>query len=631
MNAHFPWSGARAVFALTLVPLAVALVGCVTKTDGDVIPWSEPGRDNDLDGYSPNEGDCDDYEPLVNPDAVEVCDGIDNNCDEVIDADAEDAPTWYIDYDGDTYGGSSAYDVVSCDQPEGYVSDGTDCDDDEPLVNPKADEICDGIDNNCDELVDEDAVDESTLWYIDADGDGWGTDEYTIKQCTQPKGYVIELGDCDDLDVEVNPDAEEVCDEVDNNCNDSIDEDVIETFYLDLDGDGYGVEGDSEVIEGCEAPAGYTINPGDDFDCDDGDAWIHPGAAELCDGADNDCDEDTTDEDRATWFTEKTATDLSIDLGGGTASVAVEFSVDDDGELRFCDGTWFVNLEIDGAEVSVTSLNGADVTTLDGAGTGSVLTVQSGANLTLDGLTVTHGEASQGAGLYLSYANATVHDAIITENDADDDGGGVYVSGAVLDISNTTITENIATNNGGGLYVYGGSEVTMDDVIVLSNGAGGDGGGMYAYAISTVSLEDSTITNNTAGEDGAGMVAGYSTLVSFDGVSLSENDAGDDGGGIYLFGFAELASLDSGITGNSALNRGGGMLIYDAEADLNDTNLSTNDAAEGGGAYLDSAAVLDASDCFVGENNPEDIKVLSGVTYDYGGTSSFECDEDACQ
>jgi len=93
---------------------------------------------------------------------------------------------------------------------------------------------------------------------------------------------------------------------------------------------------------------------------------------------------------------------------------------------------------------------------------------------------------------------------------------------------------------------------------------------------------------------------------------------------------AHTVENGSGITGNSAVNRGGGLLIFDAEAELDETNLSTNDAASGGGAYVDSAGVLEAADCFVGENNPGDVQVVGGATYDYGGTASFECDEASC-
>ena len=643
MNAHFPWSGARAVFALTLVPLAVALVGCVTKTDGDVIPWSEPGRDNDLDGYSTNEGDCDDYEPLVNPDAVEVCDGIDNNCDEVIDADAEDAPTWYIDYDGDTYGGSSAYDVVSCDQPEGYVSDGTDCDDDEPLVNPKADEICDGIDNNCDELVDEDAVDESTLWYIDADGDGWGTDEYTIKQCTQPKGYVIELGDCDDLDVEVNPDAEEVCDEVDNNCNDSIDEDVIETFYLDLDGDGYGVEGDSEVIEGCEAPAGYTINPGDDFDCDDGDAWIHPGAAELCDGVQSDCDGTTWagDDGTATFIADAdgSATDLTAELTGAAGSPASAI-LSDDGVLNICAGDWYVNLELD-ANVAVVGFNGAEATTLHGEEGGPVITLQSGGlTASVEGLTLTNGSGGYsssstsfdriGGGLLCDgQSELTVNDTIITGNSSFYGGGVAALRSCYLTLQSVEITNNETTENvGGGMYVHEAAAAIYDSVIA-ENVATNNNGGLTGVR-SELIIERTEIRGNITPYSGGGLYLFDYCYAEITDTVFEDNQSESEGGGAYIYR-SDVVLTNVSFLNNESLDDNGGGLATTSTSTVTcdvcefDGNVSSD---RGGGVYLNDDSTGTFTDTTFGVNSPDDIE--HGESYTYGGTVSVTCSGEVC-
>ncbi len=157
-----------------------------------------------------------------------------------------------------------------------------DCDDGDAAVYPGAPELCDGLDNDCDVDVDEDV---QVLFYADADGDGYGTEASTTLDCDPPPGYAAVAEDCDDTDPTINPGADEACDGLDNDCDGAVDEGVTATFYLDADGDGYGV--DAETAGACEAPEGYAEVGGD---CDDGDQEVHPGALETCNHQDDDCD-----------------------------------------------------------------------------------------------------------------------------------------------------------------------------------------------------------------------------------------------------------------------------------------------------------------------------------------------------
>jgi hypothetical protein len=112
--------------------------------------------DNPGTGYirNPIAGqDCNDNDASIHPGAVELCDGIDNNCDGYIDNGAQS--TFYRDNDGDGYGDVNNT-VLACSAPSGYVSDATDCNDNNSAVNPGATEICgNGIDDNCNGQIDE--------------------------------------------------------------------------------------------------------------------------------------------------------------------------------------------------------------------------------------------------------------------------------------------------------------------------------------------------------------------------------------------------------------------------------------------------------------------------------------------
>lgn len=137
------------------------------------------GSDSDGDGFFAD--DCDDTNPNINPGAAEVCDGIDNNCDGQID-EGFVLETYYSDGDMDGYGVGAGF--TDCLQPPDTSTQGGDCDDTNPDINPGATEIP----NN---TIDEDCDGEAVI--IDLDGDGWNSDL-----------------DCDDTNAAINPAATEV-------------------------------------------------------------------------------------------------------------------------------------------------------------------------------------------------------------------------------------------------------------------------------------------------------------------------------------------------------------------------------------------------------------------------------------
>ncbi len=242
-------------------------------------------------GFVDNALDCDDADALVRPDGVELCNGIDDDCDGLTDDEdtVSAPPAWYDDLDGDGFG-DPASQVLACTAPAGTIAVGGDCDDTTSAVKPGQAEVCNGVDDDCDGLTDDDdtGVSGKVDWFGDGDSDGFGVASDVVNACSAPGGYTGDTGDCDDADATVNPNASELCDGIDNDCDGTVDEasaiDAV-SFYVDSDGDGYGSTAASTAA--CNAPAGFAPNA---LDCDDTSALVNPDVPELCDGVDNNCD-----------------------------------------------------------------------------------------------------------------------------------------------------------------------------------------------------------------------------------------------------------------------------------------------------------------------------------------------------
>ena len=280
--------------------LFLLLLSPACRTAKDSVDTAAPVVDQDGDGV-PEDQDCDDDNPDVGPGAVEICDGLDNDCNGEIDDAAGDL--WYLDADGDGFG-DAADSEQSCDGSGAdgavRVADSGDCDDTLPEVFPGAEELCNELDDNCDGTVDEDSAVDALTWHADTDGDGFGDPDVSRTQCTAPSGYIRDRSDCDDQSAAVNPDAEEVCNSVDDDCDGDVDPDTSVdalTWYEDLDSDGYGHP--TRDTQACSQPSGYVA---DDTDCKPYEGAINPGAVEVCDGSDNDCDGDTDEGVLSNWY-----------------------------------------------------------------------------------------------------------------------------------------------------------------------------------------------------------------------------------------------------------------------------------------------------------------------------------------
>lgn len=313
---------------------------------GDVVWW----RDADGDGFGTStltiracsapdgyvaagDSDCNDTDANVNPDGLEVCDGVDNDCAPRTSDGASD-PGARVPCDGRDADECAAGTILCVDGAlicEGDTADATlelcdgrdnDCNPetpdgaDEAVLGTPCDsldadrcaggrticragtitctndvnrvEVCDGLDNDCDGSIDEQPTSDAASWFVDADGDGFGTGEAVVGCRPAVGNWVIEGGDCNDATPLIRPGLADTCDGVDTDCDGTIDEDAPEavTVYDDADGDGFG--DDDSAFTTCAPDPGAVTEGGD---CDDADADVSPAAREICDdGVDNNCD-----------------------------------------------------------------------------------------------------------------------------------------------------------------------------------------------------------------------------------------------------------------------------------------------------------------------------------------------------
>ncbi len=444
----------------------------------------------DLDGDGKSGGrDCDDTDPTVFRDAQEVCDGKDNDCDGLIDEDV--AITAYWDRDGDGYGDPDRVRRV-CELPADGSTNGTDCDDTVAGINPGVDEICDERDNDCDGEVDEGVT---TNWYTDDDGDGFGVGApvETSAACWPPEGFAPTDGDCDDAEQAANPEAIEVCDGLDNDCDGEVDEELDDiVVFADADGDGSGDP--TAGMLACGPLPGFVS---DDGDCDDTDPSVGGYADEVAGNlVDEDCDG---------WLDE-------VDAGGFATPEDAAAATPDGGVLQFGDGTWPVNLDLTGRDITVAG-RGCDRTVLYGAFMGSVLQMDGGS---VQGVTLSGGSGTSetvisppdGGGLFVPGGAVSVRDACFVDNSVEGDGGGIAaMDGSILDVDNVRFERNDADFAGG---VYGRrAVVTIERSAFYDNIARSVRGGGAAVRGGALDVSNTVFAFNEA--PGAAAIGWYVT------------------------------------------------------------------------------------------------------------------------
>ncbi|MCB9792360.1 MAG: putative metal-binding motif-containing protein [Alphaproteobacteria bacterium] len=400
--------------------------------------------DSDGDGV-PDSLDCEANDASIFPGAEELCDTIDNDCDNAVDESG--GTTYYVDSDQDGYG-DDRYPNSFCSAPaEGYADGGGDCDDQNAEVHPGAADDCDGVDSDCDSAVDEDGSGE---FYADQDGDGYGDAETPVPVCESGPGAVPDMTDCDDSDPNVHPDAPDVCDGLDNDC------------------DGIAESGGraswSVVTDGTEPWSDASSS----FSEDSGNPthWASQQNGQLCISA-------------GTYYTTlELSHDVSVvGLPGATLSGSQSDHV--------------VLIAADNKTVDISNL-----TLEDGAG-------QANSSCRFSSLTAGGGLCCDAQGTSLSLANVDIQGSVAQA------GAGLFVEGCDLNMTNGTVTGNEASIAGGGIAVVA-ADAVLDGVTVLDNCSLQYGGGIYVQDYqdpASLDVVGSTITDNTSGLEGGGLCA----------------------------------------------------------------------------------------------------------------------------
>ena len=543
-------------------------------------------EDLDEDGFSEAQGDCNDANPLINPAAVESCDGVDNDCDGVVSIDEADA-----DYDG-------------------FRVCGGDCDDFDQRVHPGAREICDLKDSDCDGEIPDEA---------DDDGDF----------------YAICDGDCDDAEPLVYPDAEEVCDLLDNDCSGGVDD-------IDADFDGHSpCDGGGDCDDNDPDAFPIMIDIATTAGVPDGtpDAPFEQ-IADALPFLDPICR--TIVVAPGTYVVDIEWTDRGLQINGaGTRPEDVILTTDATAPDRLFyvyDGASLrlVNLTLldgngagDGGAVRA---NNADVT-LEGvllrdnrsSGDGGGVAV-AGGTLTLRRSVFSGNIAEDDGGGASVFSGVLIDDGNVYTLNQGQRGAGLLAENSQVTIRGSDFVENQAQDAGGGLAIVDGSAVLVEgNRFWLNQVTAGNGGAMH---LSEIDLADGVVRNNAlvynqaSGQGGGVLIGGNRAQFVFANNTLVANNGASEGGGIDvdafdatgLYVWSNLLAWTVGPSGVRARDGSDASIAYNtAFATTSGTGFDVRRAEDGGSNTTDNPVFIDFSDDDDPSNDDLGLQLTSPV------------------
>ena len=384
------------------------------------------------------------------------------------------------------------------------------------------------------------------------------------------------------------------------------------TQYTDADGDAYG-DPNAPVATCGETVAGVVHN---DADCDDANPAVNPQGDEgavVCDGLDNDCDG---------------LTDGGFRVPDDYALPSYAVGAARDGDVVcVAPGTYVDNVDFGGDDVVMLGTGGSAETVLQGAGgAGPVLSfdTREAAAATVRGFTITGGDDSAGAGVYIRGADPTLEDLVITGNvctspETSCSGTGLYAEDSEFTLTHAEVRENEASSTytyypydyGAGVALVRGAP-TLTDVVIADNEANFPANAYYGAAYGTglyvnasdPDLESVVISGNTVRHNGSTTADGpglylynargwYQNVTVVDNVSLAY---GSYGGGVYVDSYSTATFVNLVVAnnvaggGDTAYAAGGGVFIAYSMVTMENADIVGNLAlgsvgAAGGGLY----------------------------------------------
>jgi len=476
--------------------------------------------DEDGDGWSVADGDCDDGNPDVSPGATEVCDGLDNDCS-----------------------GAPMPDELDEDDDDWFVCNG-DCDDNNDETYPGAVEVCDGLDNDCDNAATD---------YDDVDGDG-------ASVCQ---------GDCDDNDASASPYQVEMCDGVDNNCDGAVD-------FIDSDGDGHSVCPPGEDCDDNDAAAHPIVADPDGSSGGDG---TPADPVDSIDGAlallDQVCrtivlEDGTYDEVEVVW----NAGTLSLIGRSGLAADVILQAADDARHFKVEGGAVLLleSLSLmdgepagDGGAIQILSstahLDGVIIDDNVAGADGGAIAATPGSLTLVGGSVVRNNQATDDGGAILA-SGATIVDVGTTyEGNTGTLGGALRIEGGTLVMTDAIMSNNTG-EEGGALSLSGTGAYTVERSEISANTAAGVGGAIAMQGVVDDAgvIRSNLFQDNTAGAGGAIAIVGGVGEHRVHNNTFAGNEATGGEGAAVLVTASNAAGLE--IVSNVADGNNGASALY---------------------------------------------------------------------